>query len=1826
MMDLALSTSQNLQTVSGGAINIVQEQSLSPEKPAGRRQFPEVFIQESNSKQMPIDRRGSIFRQPSYYPQPASASMTGQSLGFGSILQGGGIWENFNDNDYEMKRIDKYTMNQILRRRRSDFYQKLSSVDDSILENDKVLKNRYKQLTIIIKDAIEKYPTSIELRRINAFIQKAKLKNEFKAIFEMMNCELCNPSIYERFIIFREKIEVEQCLVMQHQKNILRVGTLDVTQVFNYEKLFQKYQLYEYLTAFAALQFWKELLEKNINAAVLQERGSDISKNYEIIQNISERLQEIYPNEIKFLYRYGIFLLKIIHNEYDSLECFRKAQTTYVGKDNKKGAQMPVNEQTIFGENTAAGIVVISATSSKIGTIIHCNEEVESVLGFQKRDIIGSNVTVLIPRPIAKVHDRLIQRYFETAKPTVIEIKRYLLANSRDGYLKEIELIVKVFPQVNEQIVFIGFISRHDRFDDMEQVKPEFEKLDKQYIITDVEGNITNITEGLKLDIGLHSKFFQYSDSMFQQMFNIQQICPEIFENDQNVQELIEGEGRQLAFDTRNILNNIELEQLNADDIEDIRENLGLYKVYVQLKKVAVSTYCQFHIYRIILLARYKDWDSLNQGHPISNYVLTSAEGETNQFGQQVRQLSLGSGGSNGHADNNSMSSVSSSQSQGFTFNRVIKDFKKALSERKTPQNLIMLNRIIILVLFIIVILSSVQYALLRDDTTKIESQNLDNLMSETRQLKLIQLSSNLRSYVNIANGLEFDRYEGTSLQAIDRFEYLGRLIQSQAVDLQEVHEYLTQRRGNGRKESSSSQISHFEYEKIKLFRLDENNQVTEFEQPFRVAFQIFLNQIQALNETDRSTLTLPNDLLEKPPINNYQLAFKQVTTYEQKAAYFLIINGLRSLRTKSAEATQLMRRTYEEDSSVMTFLTIMLIAIFMSCFAFGTVLYQVWVIERNKAKILSLYALLSMTEISQVYQACEQFMDRLNQGSVIMHLSFQRKCVKELEDCKLELAQLTSQLVKQDTAPQDYFISDDPQSTASLARHKKISIEPPEDRQKQKRLNDLKMHIVNLQSRKANFYGNEIYKEMINNTQEVMKVLVEAEEQEKENFKVMRITQKRMLVSNSKKIDQQKKVVKVKGTSNADLLQPTAIFAEQSRVKRIEKNVSESVKGGKAELIREHREKILNNQRQHNRNGHGHQGRQDESASSDNIKIPVKGKHQGKRLLDASKKSKSNDNARDSEDETNSRSDHTRYINESHAYLNDQHDEPNGYEENEHQIHHLSYEQEGVIKNEELEERKRYFFLTIKTQNWGKLGINLFVAALFIAYFVQVISYHTYFQNQLKQLQDEIPTLFNRFKLSKLSYSLIRERIIFNNSLSSFEDEHLDILLNEESIINERAINNLKSNHPSITTAIMELTQLTDTELFCYKIVGSVDATLAETVDKEILATSANVKPYQTQIETIVLAQRYALIGNITGLKMLQQKNVDLNSINYDKRTPLHFAAKGGQLETVKYLLSIGVSLNPEDRWKATPMNYARKSSQALLEFFITQKANEGPEQGEFLALSSVYKDNEPSDNELRAFYAAYFNDVQSMQNLKYQNILNIASFDKDGRSPLSVAASQGNLEAVKYLIANKANLSIRDARNTNSLQDAVREKRTDVVKYLEAAISETVIEGYCSDFADGILRKGLQQAVGSFHKRFADLQIKISAASSYQMLLNLLNPTSVTAAQIQILDPYYLVDSLMVYFSYQELYSSQVVERLVTTVKSTYTQHISDYDSVIQILFLIFLGVQIFTIMLFRGKLIDTMQEDIFQSRGILNLIPDSFFLKNKDKVEKIIRKLKD
>jgi|LauGreDrversion4_2_1035121.scaffolds.fasta_scaffold977178_2 hypothetical protein len=61
-----------------------------------------------------------------------------------------------------------------------------------------------------------------------------------------------------------------------------------------------------------------------------------------------------------------------------------------------------------------------------------------------------------------------------------------------------------------------------------------------------------------------------------------------------------------------------------------------------------------------------------------------------------------------------------------------------------------------------------------------------------------------------------------------------------------------------------------------------------------------------------------------------------------------------------------------------------MILGLIVTCISTGVILYQVWMIEQNKAEILSLYALLNMREIYKVFAKSVQYMENLNNDRAV--------------------------------------------------------------------------------------------------------------------------------------------------------------------------------------------------------------------------------------------------------------------------------------------------------------------------------------------------------------------------------------------------------------------------------------------------------------------------------------------------------------------------------------------------------------------------------------------------------------------------------------------------------------------------------------------------------------------------------------------------------------------------------------------------------------------------------------------------------------------------
>ena len=91
-----------------------------------------------------------------------------------------------------------------------------------------------------------------------------------------------------------------------------------------------------------------------------------------------------------------------------------------------------------------------------------------------------------------------------------------------------------------------------------------------------------------------------------------------------------------------------------------------------------------------------------------------------------------------------------------------------------------------------------------------------------------------------------------------------------------------------------------------------------------------------------------------------------------------------------------------------------MIIVLVLTLCFFSAMLYEIWIIERNKVEILTLYSYLHFQEIKDVYSACDQYMSNLNRGSLLQDLQLDQSHLEEdhQQDLKGTATPNTSQLI----------------------------------------------------------------------------------------------------------------------------------------------------------------------------------------------------------------------------------------------------------------------------------------------------------------------------------------------------------------------------------------------------------------------------------------------------------------------------------------------------------------------------------------------------------------------------------------------------------------------------------------------------------------------------------------------------------------------------------------------------------------------------------------------------------------------------------------------
>lgn len=101
-------------------------------------------------------------------------------------------------------------------------------------------------------------------------------------------------------------------------------------------------------------------------------------------------------------------------------------------------------------------------TASSQGKIIQVNRATEKLFGYTESELIGQDLTLLMPKQVAQQHQKMMQRYDSPTVNSVIGQERVVMARRKDGSEFQVEISISRFRMNNSRmgstVMFTGII------------------------------------------------------------------------------------------------------------------------------------------------------------------------------------------------------------------------------------------------------------------------------------------------------------------------------------------------------------------------------------------------------------------------------------------------------------------------------------------------------------------------------------------------------------------------------------------------------------------------------------------------------------------------------------------------------------------------------------------------------------------------------------------------------------------------------------------------------------------------------------------------------------------------------------------------------------------------------------------------------------------------------------------------------------------------------------------------------------------------------------------------------------------------------------------------------------------------------------------------------------------------------------------------------------------------------------------------------------------------------------------------------------------------
>ena len=291
----------------------------------------------------------------------------------------------------------------------------------------------------IFKFGIAKFNDNIELKSNYSVFLIVDMNNKKKAKLILKSIQNKILSFQMNYNIFRCEELINSCRIKETNDNFI---------IINYDNNF--YELKKLITKVTLLrsEFLSLILgnktQKVDNFKKIYSLGSKIKKMNAKIEDISKELITAKANNIEIINLYSEFVEKILEDEEKYKECMKIKKLIFSNIENMAESSFMKYDVEFIKNKNICPYLIVSADLKNLGIIKDCSISFGKILSYQKNELIGKNINILIPEIFRKKHNIMLVEHSKKNKlklyedlskniisPEFLEIDTYAVAKTK---------------------------------------------------------------------------------------------------------------------------------------------------------------------------------------------------------------------------------------------------------------------------------------------------------------------------------------------------------------------------------------------------------------------------------------------------------------------------------------------------------------------------------------------------------------------------------------------------------------------------------------------------------------------------------------------------------------------------------------------------------------------------------------------------------------------------------------------------------------------------------------------------------------------------------------------------------------------------------------------------------------------------------------------------------------------------------------------------------------------------------------------------------------------------------------------------------------------------------------------------------------------------------------------------------------------------------------------------------------------------------------------------------------------------------------------------